>query len=71
MPAGHHQRSGSYFGEKADTSQDLQLPPAFCLPATAPLSAALEAAYEREFDQLPFVDCLTRYIRADRPRAAC
>lgn len=33
--------------------QDLQLPPAFCLPHDAPLAAALEAAYEREFDQLP------------------
>lgn len=33
--------------------QDLQLAPAFCLPATASLSQALEAAYEREFDQLP------------------
>ncbi|KAI9635831.1 uncharacterized protein MKK02DRAFT_44526 [Dioszegia hungarica] len=32
---------------------DLQLPPAFCLPHEAPLAAALEAAYEREFDQLP------------------
>lgn len=35
--------------------EDLQLAPAFCLPATASLSAALEAAYEREFDQLPCV----------------
>jgi hypothetical protein len=35
--------------------QDLQLPPAFCLPYDAPLAAALEAAYEREFDQLPSV----------------
>ena len=33
--------------------QDLQLPPAFCLPQDAELSLALEAAYEREFDQLP------------------
>jgi hypothetical protein len=33
--------------------EDLQLAPAFCLPATASLSQALEAAYEREFDQLP------------------
>ena len=35
--------------------QDLQLPPAFCLPHDAPLRLALEAAYEREFDQLPYV----------------
>ena len=33
--------------------QDLQLPPAFCLPYDAPLRLAVEAAYEREFDQLP------------------
>jgi hypothetical protein len=33
----------------------MQLPPAFCLPQEAQLSAALEAAYEREFDQLPYV----------------
>ncbi|KAJ9122278.1 hypothetical protein QFC22_001698 [Naganishia vaughanmartiniae] len=36
--------------------EDLQLAPAFCLPATASLSAALEAAYEREFDQLPVLN---------------
>lgn len=35
--------------------QDLQLPPAFCVPQDAPLSLALEKAYEREFDQLPSV----------------
>lgn len=33
--------------------QDLQLAPAFCLPENAPTTAALEAAYEREFDYLP------------------
>ncbi|KAI5453356.1 hypothetical protein NCC49_005835 [Naganishia albida] len=36
--------------------EDLQLAPAFCLPATASLSQALEAAYEREFDQLPVLN---------------
>ncbi|KAL1407065.1 hypothetical protein Q8F55_006478 [Vanrija albida] len=36
--------------------EDLQLPPAFCLPHDAPLSLALEKAYEREFDQLPVLD---------------
>ncbi|GHJ87252.1 hypothetical protein NliqN6_3654 [Naganishia liquefaciens] len=36
--------------------EDLQLAPAFCLPATATLSQALEAAYEREFDQLPVLN---------------
>jgi hypothetical protein len=35
--------------------QDLQLPPAFCLPEDAPLHHALEAAYEKEFDHLPCV----------------
>lgn len=35
------------------TVQDLQLPPAFCVDYKAPLSIALEKAYEREFDQLP------------------
>lgn len=33
--------------------QDLQLPPAFCLPQDAPLLKALEAAYDRDFDHLP------------------
>ncbi|KAK4685378.1 hypothetical protein P7C73_g4776, partial [Tremellales sp. Uapishka_1] len=37
-------------------SQDLQLPPAFCLPHDAPLHLALEKAYEREFDQLPVLN---------------
>lgn len=37
------------------TVQDLQLPPAFCVDYKAPLSIALEKAYEREFDQLPYV----------------
>ncbi|RSH81508.1 hypothetical protein EHS25_006865 [Saitozyma podzolica] len=36
--------------------EDLQLPPAFCLPHDAPISLALEAAYEREFDQLPVLN---------------
>ena len=42
------------------TWQDLQLPPAFCLPENAPLSHAIAAAYEREFDQLPCVRVPTR-----------
>ena len=33
--------------------KDLQLPPAFCLGPEDELSRAIEAAYEREFDQLP------------------
>ncbi|ORY34208.1 hypothetical protein BCR39DRAFT_516758 [Naematelia encephala] len=36
--------------------EDLQLPPAFCLPHDAPLHLAIEAAYEREFDQLPVLN---------------
>ncbi|WWC85875.1 uncharacterized protein L201_000742 [Kwoniella dendrophila CBS 6074] len=36
--------------------EDLQLPPAFCLSQNAPISHALEAAYEREFDQLPILN---------------
>ncbi|WVQ93589.1 hypothetical protein IAU59_000664 [Kwoniella sp. CBS 9459] len=36
--------------------EDLQLPPAFCLPHDAPITLALEAAYEREFDQLPILN---------------
>lgn len=39
----------------SNNAQDLQLPPAFCVPNTAHLSLALEKAYEREFDQLPYV----------------
>ncbi|EJT46449.1 hypothetical protein A1Q2_01162 [Trichosporon asahii var. asahii CBS 8904] len=31
----------------------VELPPAFCVDYKAPLSIALEKAYEREFDQLP------------------
>ena len=36
--------------------EDLQLAPAFCLPENAPTTAALEAAYEREFDYLPVLN---------------
>ena len=36
--------------------EDMQLPPAFCVPHDAPLSLALEKAYEREFDQLPVLN---------------
>lgn len=48
--------------------QDLQLPPAFCLPHDAPISLALEAAYEREFDQLPLVDRPRAYSFSLPPR---
>ncbi|WVN90989.1 uncharacterized protein L203_106235 [Cryptococcus depauperatus CBS 7841] len=36
--------------------EDLQLPPAFCLPQDAPVISALEAAYEKEFDHLPILN---------------
>lgn len=39
--------------QHTDVAKDLQLPPAFCVDYKAPLSIALEKAYEREFDQLP------------------
>ncbi|BEJ10939.1 hypothetical protein CspHIS471_0103610 [Cutaneotrichosporon sp. HIS471] len=42
--------------------EDLQLPPAFCLPKDAPLSFALEAAYERDFDQLPVLNSNRRPV---------
>ncbi|WWC66768.1 uncharacterized protein I206_100673 [Kwoniella pini CBS 10737] len=42
--------------------EDLQLPPAFCLSEDAPISHALEAAYEREFDQLPILNDRRRPI---------
>ncbi|KZT56309.1 hypothetical protein CALCODRAFT_497617 [Calocera cornea HHB12733] len=34
---------------------DLQLPPAFCLPATAPVNRAITEAYERDFSQIPIL----------------
>ncbi|UOH83723.1 hypothetical protein LQV05_006458 [Cryptococcus neoformans] len=42
--------------------EDLQLPPAFCLPGDAPLLKALEAAYDREFDHLPILNAKRRPI---------
>ncbi|ALO69601.1 hypothetical protein CNBK2960 [Cryptococcus deneoformans B-3501A] len=42
--------------------EDLQLPPAFCLPEDAPLLKALEAAYDREFDHLPILNAKRRPI---------
>ncbi|EJT99232.1 hypothetical protein DACRYDRAFT_55907 [Dacryopinax primogenitus] len=35
--------------------EDLQLPPAFCLPATALVSRAINEAYERDFSQIPIL----------------
>ncbi|KAF7797040.1 hypothetical protein EIP86_008232 [Pleurotus ostreatoroseus] len=37
-------------------AQDLQLPPAFALPADEALSRAIELAYERDFSQIPVLD---------------
>jgi len=36
--------------------EDLQLPPAFSLPSTEPISRAIELAYERDFSHLPVLD---------------
>jgi len=36
--------------------EDLQLPPAFALPATEAISRALELAYERDFSHIPVLD---------------
>lgn len=35
--------------------QDLQLPPAFSLPQDESISRAVELAYERDFDYIPYV----------------
>lgn len=36
-------------------SQDLQLPPAFAIPQNESISRAMELAYERDFDYIPWV----------------
>jgi len=36
--------------------EDLQLPPAFCLPADAAISRAVELAYDRDFSYIPVLD---------------
>ncbi|KAH9942827.1 hypothetical protein B0H21DRAFT_695951 [Amylocystis lapponica] len=36
--------------------EDLQLPPAFALPAGEPISRAIELAYERDFSHIPVLD---------------
>ncbi|KAG2003381.1 hypothetical protein CC2G_003989 [Coprinopsis cinerea AmutBmut pab1-1] len=36
--------------------EDLQLPPAFCLPASESISRAIEQAYERDFSHIPVLD---------------
>ncbi|KAG6854405.1 hypothetical protein C0991_006947 [Blastosporella zonata] len=35
--------------------EDLQLPPAFSLPLSEPISRAVELAYERDFSHIPYV----------------
>ncbi|KAG6909914.1 hypothetical protein DXG01_014434 [Tephrocybe rancida] len=35
---------------------DLQLPPAFSLPLTEPISRAIELAYDRDFSHIPVLD---------------
>lgn len=41
--------------------QDLQLPPAFSLPFSEPISRAIEQAYERDFSHIPSVS-LARFF---------
>jgi len=36
--------------------EDLQLPPAFALPATEAISRAIDLAYERDFSHIPVLD---------------
>ncbi|KAG6857034.1 hypothetical protein H0H87_010388, partial [Tephrocybe sp. NHM501043] len=36
--------------------EDLQLPPAFSLPLSEPISRAVELAYERDFSHIPVLD---------------
>ncbi|KIY70861.1 hypothetical protein CYLTODRAFT_419399 [Cylindrobasidium torrendii FP15055 ss-10] len=36
--------------------EDLQLPPAFALPATQSISRAIDLAYERDFSHIPILD---------------
>ncbi|KAE9397719.1 hypothetical protein BT96DRAFT_1020617 [Gymnopus androsaceus JB14] len=36
--------------------EDLQLPPAFALPFTEPVSRVIELAYERDFSHIPVLD---------------
>ncbi|TFK22373.1 hypothetical protein FA15DRAFT_596198 [Coprinopsis marcescibilis] len=36
--------------------EDLQLPPAFCLPSTESISRAIELAYERDYSHIPVLD---------------
>ncbi|KAG6873881.1 hypothetical protein C0995_009660 [Termitomyces sp. Mi166 len=40
---------------KGATVEDLQLPPAFSLPLSEPISRAIELAYERDFSHIPYV----------------
>lgn len=41
--------------------QDLQLPPAFCIPSSEPIARAIEQAYERDFSHIPSVS-LARFF---------
>ncbi|KAG2129295.1 hypothetical protein BD769DRAFT_1627998 [Suillus cothurnatus] len=36
--------------------EDLQLPPAFCLPSTESVSRAMELAYDRDFSHIPVLN---------------
>ena len=40
---------------KKKQPQDLQLPPAFSLPASELIARAIELAYDRDFSHIPYV----------------
>ncbi|KAF8634845.1 hypothetical protein AX17_004093 [Amanita inopinata Kibby_2008] len=40
--------------------EDLQLPPAFCIPSSEPIVGAIEQAYERDFSHIPVLDSKRR-----------
>ncbi|PFH48092.1 hypothetical protein AMATHDRAFT_76907 [Amanita thiersii Skay4041] len=40
--------------------EDLQLPPAFCIPSSEPIATAIEQAYERDFSHIPVLNSKRR-----------
>ncbi|KAF8734368.1 hypothetical protein AX14_003326 [Amanita brunnescens Koide BX004] len=40
--------------------EDLQLPPAFCIPSSEPIARAIEQAYERDFSHIPVLNSKRR-----------
>ncbi|KAJ3558888.1 hypothetical protein NM688_g662 [Phlebia brevispora] len=53
-----HAPAPAFAGDKyrGAVVEDLQLPPAFALPADEAISRAIELAYERDFSQIPVLD---------------